>query len=71
MNNELCSKCKERLKQNLYSIKQMLATLDNLPSHVMQQPVNHYDFYSTFSLISEILEDLSCKSDICPIKDEN
>lgn len=47
----------------LHTLDNLIATLDILPSNLMQNPVNHYDYYSLLLLFKSFLK-LDCNRDI-------
>ena len=42
-------------KEKVDMLVAMVNNLESLPPHVMSQPINHYDFYSYFLVLSNIL----------------
>lgn len=48
-------KDKPSRQEMLEMLSQMIKSYDNLPTHILYEPVNHYDLYSALVLVSEIL----------------
>jgi hypothetical protein len=42
--------------QQIYMLETMVQNIESLPKHAMNQPINHYDFYSYMLLIVSILK---------------
>lgn len=42
--------------QQINMLETMVKNIENLPKHVMDLPINHYDFYSYILLITSILK---------------
>jgi len=43
-------------EQQIDMLETMVKNIENLPKHVMELPINHYDFYSYILLIVSILK---------------
>lgn len=43
-------------KELISMLETMVKNIENLPKHVMDQPINHYDFYSYMLLVVSILK---------------
>ncbi len=51
-------------KELLDMLSEMIKNIENLPQHVMSNPITHYDFCSLLILISALFRTDSCKDDI-------
>ncbi len=51
-------------KELLDMLSEMIKNIENLPQHVMSNPITHYDFCSLLILISALFRTVSCKDDI-------
>lgn len=43
-------------QEQIEMLERMLNNIENLPKHVMDTPVNHYDFYSYLLIVLSILK---------------
>lgn len=44
-------------KEMIESLENMIRSLENLPDHAMESPVNHYDLYTYLILIVQIFKE--------------